>query len=115
MSTSWMTWSSALFLFMDVNEHVAIDCIIDAGAVDLARLKHYVAIRQDHWLAPLADVLNHVQRVGIKARGKGIINQKTGDGQQAWVQRIFDPVALQGPEVIGIAEFGAHLLEKLPI
>src|SRR5215471_17904923 len=65
------------FLFlMNVDQHVAVNCFPDAGALDLKRLKNHVTIREDHRLAPLLYVLYHIQRIGIKPRGKWIVDQE---------------------------------------
>jgi hypothetical protein len=38
-----------------------------------------------------------------------------GDFEELRVARHFNAIALEGSEVIGIAEFGAELLEELPV
>jgi hypothetical protein len=35
--------------------------------------------------------------------------------QQLWIVPIFEPVLLQGPQIIGVAEFSAEVLKDLPV
>ena len=55
----------------------------------------------------------HVERFRIKAVREGVVHKKVGDGQKVWVVRIGDAVALQGAEVVGIAQFIPQLSEDV--
>src|SRR5215475_3964433 len=61
-----------LFLFVNVDEHVAMDRLGDSRALDLQRLEDHVAIRKDGGRTPLLDVLDGIERIGIKPRGERI-------------------------------------------
>src|SRR5262245_5087124 len=49
-----------LFL-VNINEHVTVYSFKDAGAFDLARLKHHVAVRENDGRPPGAEPLKHVE------------------------------------------------------
>src|SRR4030095_782653 len=103
-----------LFL-VDVNQHVTLYRFEDAGAFDLARLKDHVAVRQDDRLSPRAKFFQHVERSGIQTIGEGVVDQERRHRQQVNILRMLDPVALQGAEVIAIAQIGKQLFEDRPV
>ena len=78
-------------------------------------LEDHIAIREDHRRAPLGDVLHGVDGAGKKAIGKRISDQEIGDGEEFGIARVLDAVALQGSQVIRIAELGPKDFEDLPI
>ena len=49
-------------------------------------------------------VLHDVQGGGIEPVGKRVINQKRGDHDELRLVGMFDPVSLQGTEIIAVAE-----------
>ena len=91
------------FLFMDVNEHMAINRLEDAGALDFARLEDNIAVGENHRLSPLPKSRQHVERFRVEAVGKGIINQKGGGCHEMRFVGIFHPKALERAEVVAIA------------
>jgi hypothetical protein len=64
------------FFLVNIDEHVAIHRLINPGALNLARLEDNVAVRKNCRRAPLFDVLNGVERIGIQARGERIVDEK---------------------------------------
>src|SRR5208337_82710 len=56
-----------------------------------------------------------MQRAWEQAVGKRIVQQVRGDLQEVRVARVLGSVALQGAEVIRVAEFRAPLLEDSPV
>ena len=104
-----------LFFLVDVDKDVAIDRLKDSRALDFERLEYDVAIGQNYGLAPLLDVLDRIQRIRIETGGKGIIDEKVRDGEQAGIAGILQAIALQGAEIIGVAKFGAQLLKNIPV
>ena len=55
------------------------------------------------------------ERTRIKLLGEGIVHQKRGHQQQLRVVEILEPVALQGAEIVRIAELRAQLFENRPV
>ena len=104
-----------LLLLVDVDQNVAGNRVEKPGAVDLARLKHDVAVRQNHRGAQAARVLDHVQRVGEEPVRERVVDEERGHREQVRVARVLDAVALQRAEIVGIAEFGAQVLEERPV
>ena len=81
----------------------------------LVRLKDHVAIRENYRLTELFDIIHRVEGIRKEPVGKGILEQEMRDGEQVGIAGILCPVALQGAEIIGIAELGAELLEECPV
>src|SRR5581483_5245110 len=99
---------------MDVDQY-AVNFIGNTRAINLERLEDNIAIRKDHGLTPLPDVLNGIERVRIETRGKWVINEEARSGKQAGVAGIFYAVTLESAEIIGIAKLNAQLLKDIPI
>src|SRR2546421_5275653 len=76
-------------VLMNVNQHVARDCIGDSRSLHLARLKHHVPIGKNDRQAPLPAMFDRVQRIGKESIGEGIINQKGRDRKELCIGRIF--------------------------
>ena len=98
-------------------KHPALDWLLrQLGGFPVNRGAH------DEWAMQHArGVLEHGQVLGIfpegrRNRGSGLQQAKTGAARlaiEAGCQIV--PVALQGTEIIGIAQLGAQRLEDLPI
>ncbi len=103
------------FFLVDVDEDVAFDGFVDAGALDFAGLENDIAIGEDDGGAPLFDVIDGVDRVGIEAVGEGVIDKEGRHGEEACVAGVFDAVALESAEVVGVAEFFAEGFENFEV
>ena len=57
----------------------------------------------------------HVERFGIQAIGKRIVDQVRRQVQHVRIARVLVAIALQGAEVVGVAQLVAQLLEDLPV
>ncbi|HUC70131.1 MAG TPA: hypothetical protein VMS01_02960 [Stellaceae bacterium] len=104
-----------LFFFVDVDQHVALDSLGNAGALDLARLEDDVAIGQDDRPRPAAQSFQHIERTRIYPIGKRVIDQPRGHRQEMNVLGVLDPIALQGSEIVAVAEIGEELLKDRPV
>src|SRR5215472_11753617 len=104
-----------LLLLVNVNQHLAIDGFPQAGALDLARLEDHVAVGEDHARAQLLAVRDGVERTRIEPVGEWVIEQERGHFEDVRIARILDAVALEGAEIIRVAEFLAELLEQHPV
>src|ERR1700730_5228271 len=102
-------------LLVDVYQHVSLDGLKDTGALDLARLEDDVAVGQDHRPRPAAEPLKNVERSRVQPIGKRVIHQVRRHRQQMEVLGVLDPIALQGTEVIPVAQLGHQLFENCPI
>jgi hypothetical protein len=65
-------------LFVDINKDVALDSLENVGALDLARLEHDIAVREDDRPAPLAETFQHVESAGVEPVGEWVIKQEVG-------------------------------------
>ena len=90
---------------MDVNQHAALDGLVQPRALDLPGLEDDVAVGQDDRLPPGLDPVDQIQRGREQAIGEGIGQQVEGNLQEVRVARVLGPIALQGAEVIRIAHF----------
>ncbi len=70
-----------LALLVDVNEDLPIHRLLQARALDLARLKHRIPVGEDHRWTPAGKAFQHVQRARKEAIGEGIVDQKRRDRQ----------------------------------
>src|SRR5262252_7813252 len=93
-----------LLLLVDVYQHVALDGLKDAGALDLARLKDDVAVGEDDRSRPAAKPLENVERSRVEPIGERVIHQIRRHRQQMDVFWMLDPIALQGAEIVAVAE-----------
>src|ERR1019366_7361115 len=91
-----------LVLLVDVNQRVPLDRFIKPGAVHLTRLEDDVAVSEKDSCSPMLNVLNHVERVGEEAVGKGIVYEESRNGQQTQVVRVLASVTLQGAQIVGV-------------
>src|SRR4029077_11917248 len=101
--------------FVNIDEHVAFYRFENARAFNLARLKNHVAIGKDYGLSPRAESLNHVKRSGIETIGERVVDQERRHGQQVNIFRVLDAVALQGAEIIAVAQLIEELFENRPV
>jgi hypothetical protein len=60
-------------------------------------------------------VLHRVEGIRVEPRGEGIIDEEMRDGEQAGITGVFDAVALERAEIVGVAELGAELFEDFPV
>src|SRR6476646_9198555 len=55
------------FFLVNIDQHIAIDRLINAGALNLARLENDIAVRKNCRWAPLLDMLNGIKRIWIES------------------------------------------------
>src|SRR5208282_6187897 len=91
-------------LFVDINKDVAFDSLENAGTLDLARLEHHIAVREDDRPAPLAETFQHVEGAGIEPVGEWVINQEVGCRYQVWLVGVLNAKALESPQIIAVAQ-----------
>src|ERR1700730_13757279 len=106
---------SQLLLLVDVYQHVSLDGLEDAGALDLARLEDDIPIGKDHRPRPASEALENIERSRVEPIGEGVIHQIRRHRQQMDVLRVLDPIALQGAEIVPVAQIAEQLLEDRPI
>jgi hypothetical protein len=92
-----------LLFLVDVDEDAAFEGFPEAAALDLAGLEDDVAVGEDDGSAPLADVLDDIEREWVEARGEGVIDEEAGELEELHVVGVFDAVALQCAEVVGVS------------
>src|SRR5450830_4637 len=76
-----LTWITAHHLvehtfLVDVNEYASRKRVPQAGTFHLVRLKDDVAVRKHDAVAKRTQMRDELQRLGIKALGKGIVQQE---------------------------------------
>ena len=91
-----------LFL-VDIDQHMAAEGLPQSRAFDLARLKHRVAVGQDHRPAPSAGPFHHVEGVRIQPLREWIVDHPVRHPQQPRIVQVLEPIALQRAQIIGIA------------
>ena len=104
-----------LLLLVDVDQHAAVDSVVQPGALDLARLEHHVAVAEDHGRPPCGQPLDDVERAWIEAVRERVVQQERREHEHVGIARVLDPVALQRAQVVGVAELGAQRLEDRPV
>ena len=65
-----------LALFVDIDQHIPFHGISKPRALDLARLKHRVAVREDHGRSPAAETLQHVERDRVEAIRERVVHHE---------------------------------------
>src|SRR5438128_1628187 len=104
-----------LFFLVDVDQHVALHGLPDAGPLDLARLEHHVAVREDDRRAPRAELFEDVERPGVETIGKRVIDEIRRHRHEVHVVGVLGPVALQRAEIVAIPELDEQRLEDRPV
>jgi hypothetical protein len=100
-----------LFL-VDVDQHLAVHRVGDAGALHLARLEDHVAVGQHHHRRGALQMGQNLQRAGVQPLGKGVVEQPGRHRQQLHVQRVLGAVALQRAQVVAVAQRVPQLLQE---
>ena len=72
---------------------MALDRLEQSGALDLARPKDDVAVREDGRRPPSAQSIDHVQRAWEQTVGKRIVQEVVGDPDESRVARVLGSVA----------------------
>ena len=104
------------FLFlMDIDQDVPFENLIQARAIDLERLENHIAVAQDHWPPHPPRVPHRLERLRKQPVRKGIIHHEVRHRQQLLFSRLLDAITLQRPQIVGVSEFRAQLLEDFPI
>jgi hypothetical protein len=60
-------------------------------------------------------VVDGIERLGKEAVGERVVDHEVGDFEKLGIAGTLDAIALEGSQVVGVAEFGAELLEDLPV
>src|SRR5581483_875212 len=102
-------------LLVNVDEHLALDRLVQPGTLDFMWLENHVPIGQERDLAPAADMLKDFHTLRKQPSGKRVIDQVSGNRQQPHIMWVHFAVALQGPKIIGIPAFGPQAFEYSPI
>ena len=77
-------------------------------------LEDDVPIGQNRRPPPFLHPRDDVERVRVKPVGEGIVDQEMRDGEDTQVEGKGGAVALQGAEIVGIAQPGAQLFKQRP-
>src|SRR5579872_7071288 len=102
-------------LLMDIDQHIPVKRVPKAGARDLPRLEDRVAVRKDDCGSPLPDMFDSVDGAWIEEIRERIVQEPIGQAQDRRLVRILQSIALQGAEIVGIAELAAQGLEMGPV
>ena len=60
-------------------------------------------------------MLHNIERIGEQAIRKGVIYEEVRDREEMRIVRILDPIALQGAQIIDVAELRPQLLQDRPV
>ena len=93
-----------LELLVDVDEHGAVECVVQAGAPHLVRLEHDIAVRKDDVLPELPRTPHRIEGVRVQALGKRVFQEEVRKGEQVWIGGEVGTVELQSAEVIGVPD-----------
>jgi hypothetical protein len=102
-------------LFMNIDQNILFEGFTQSGTVDFSGLENDITIRQYDRRSPLFTVFYGIERIRKEAVGKGVIRQKVRYFQQIWVMGVLSTIPLEGPEIIGITEFGPDFLKDFKI
>ena len=100
---------------VQVDEHAPADRVPQPGALHLARLKYHIPVRENDRNARAATTRQRCQRTRIQALRERVIDQEERDQQQLRVVEVFQAVALQRPQIVGVTELIPQLLEDGPV
>jgi hypothetical protein len=104
-----------LQLFVNVYKDVTFEGFVEAGAIDFAGLENHVAVAENDGLAETAGVVDSIERLWEETVSEGIVDHEIRNGEEFVFTGAFEAIALEGSKVVGVTEFGAELLEDLPI
>src|SRR6185369_15244237 len=102
-------------LLMNVDQHIRAEDVCQPRTVDFSRLKHDVAITQNHGRAPLFYVFDNVERIGVKTIGEWVVDHEVGNFEQTEVARIGSSVTLQRAKIVRVSKLNAELFENFPV
>ncbi len=84
-------------LFVDIDKHVTLNRLGNAGAFDLSRLKDHISVGKNHGFSPRAKSLQHIERSRVETIGEGVVHQVRRHRQQMNVSGMLNPISLQSP------------------
>src|SRR5580700_3439841 len=93
-----------LALLMDIDQNLPGEFLPEAGALDLARLKHRVAIREDDGRGKPLRMPHRGERLRVKPIDERVIDHPIGKAKDAWVVQFLATVTLERAKIIRIAE-----------
>ncbi len=102
-------------LLVHVDQDATVDRIPDAGSLDLARLEHHIAVRQDHRLAHALKMSQDLQCIRVQTFGEGVIDEEARHAQQLGDIQVFESVLLQRAQIIHIPQAAADLFQDLGV
>src|ERR1700744_5779704 len=102
-------------LLVEVDQDTPLDRIPQAGPLYLARLKHDVTVGEDDRLTETTAARQSREGARIEAACERIIQQEEPDFRELRVGEVLETIALQRPQIVGIAELLSQLLENLPV
>ncbi len=100
---------------MDVDQHAPFHRVPETRLLDLTGLEHDVTVGQDHRRSKRAQTRECREHVGKQAGRKRIVDQERRHQHQPRIALTLLPVALQRPEVVGVAELAAQCFEDFPV
>src|SRR6266851_883248 len=83
--------------------------------LDLAWLEDDIAIRQDDGRAKAVQPPQDLKGGRIQLVGERVIHEEGGHRQQLHLARVFDAIALEGSDIVAIAELHEQILQNPPI
>src|SRR5207245_5199619 len=87
----------------------------EARSLDLARLKHHVAVGEDDRGAEARAALERGERARKEPLPEWVVDQEERHAQQQRIVEVLQAIALRGAEIVGVSELGAQLLEDRPV
>src|SRR5262245_20824303 len=105
----------AHLLFMNIDQDTSLHRRPKARAFDFSWLKYSIAIGKDHRPAHGVQMSNDVQSLRIEPIREWIIHKKRGHPEKTRIMQPLETITLQSTEKIGISEFGAQLLQNIPV
>ena len=100
-------------LLVDVDEDVASRPRRDPRALHLARLEDHVAVGEDDGRSERSERAEHVECARVETVREGVVHEERRHGQQVRIALIRRPVALEGAEVVGVAELDERSSSKI--
>src|SRR5712671_3681834 len=81
------------------------------AALELARLKDHITLRQDDRWSELTQPLHYIEGGREQSVAKGVLDEKRRQQQQFCFGPVFDSVALERANVVAIASLDEQILQ----